>query len=204
MSNADQRVDAYIADSADYAKPILEHLRKLVHQACPQVEETIKWRFPCFMHQGMLCSMAAFKQHCTFGFWKHSLIIKQNAAAKAKAEEAMGHLGRITSLSDLPSDKVLIGYVKQAVQLNEQGVKLPRPEKPKAVRKLVVPPTLVEALKRNKKAQQTFENFSPSHKREYIEWITEAKREETRDKRLTTTISWLAQGKPRNWKYMNC
>ena len=106
----------------------------------------------------------------------------------------MGHLGRITSLSDLPSDKVLIGYVKQAVQLNEQGVKLPRPEKPKAVRKLVVPPTLVEALKRNKKAQQTFENFSPSHKREYIEWITEAKREETRLQRLARVIDAHTRG----------
>ena len=204
MSKKDKRVDAYIAKSADFAKPILEHLRKLVHQVCPEAEETIKWQFPCFMHKGMLCSMAAFKQHCTFGFWKHTLIINQNPAAKAKAEEAMGHMGRITSLSDLPSEKALVGYIKQAVQLNEQGVKVPRPEKPKGNRTLVVPPILVDALKRNKRAQQTFENFSPSHKREYIDWITDAKREETREKRLETTLAWLAAGKPRNWKYMSC
>ena len=204
MSKINKRVDQYIAKSAAFAKPILEHLRGLVHKACPEIEETIKWQFPCFMHKGMLCSMAAFKQHCTFGFWKHSLIINQNPVAKAKAEEAMGHLGRITSLADLPSDKVLVGYIKQAVQLNEQGIKSPRPEKPKANKTLVVPPPLVDALKRNKQARQTFENFSPSHKREYIEWIADAKREETREKRLATTIAWLTEGKPRNWKYMNC
>ena len=204
MSKKDKRVDAYIANAADFAKPILEHLRDLVHSACPEVEETIKWQFPCFMHKGMLCSMAAFKQHCTFGFWKHSLIIKQNPTAKAKAEEAMGHMGRITSLSDLPRDKVLAGYIQQAVELNERGIRLPRPEKPKANKKLIVPPILVDALKRNKQAQQTFENFSPSHKREYIEWISEAKRDETREKRLAMTIVWLNEGKPRNWKYLNC
>jgi uncharacterized protein YdeI (YjbR/CyaY-like superfamily) len=201
MSTIDKRVDAYIANSAEFAQPILEHLRQLVHRACPEVEETIKWRFPCFMYKGMLGSMASFKQHCTFGFWKHALIINQNPAAKAKAEEAMGHMGRITSLSDLPPDKVLVGYIKQAIQLNEQGIKVPRPEKPKPNRNLPVPRILADALKRNKKAERTFENFSPSHKREYIEWITEAKREDTRRKRLATTVAWLTEGKPRNWKY---
>lgn len=204
MGKKDQRVDVYIAEAADFAKPILKHLRELVHSTCPKVEETIKWKFPTYLHKGMLCGMAAFKQHCTLGFWKHKLIIDQNPATKAKAEAAMGQMGRITSLKDLPSDKVLSGYIRQAVQLNEQGVKVPRPEKPKAKKKLIVPPILTDALKRNKQAQQTFENFSPSHKREYIEWITEAKRDETRAKRLETTIAWLSQGKPRNWKYMNC
>jgi uncharacterized protein YdeI (YjbR/CyaY-like superfamily) len=204
MSKIDKRVDAYIANSADFAKPILEHLRELVHQACPQVEETIKWRFPCFMHKGLLCSMAAFKHHCTFGFWKHTLIINQNASGKARAEEAMGQMGRITSLSDLPSNRVFVGYIQQAVQLNEQAIKPPRPERPKASKRLVVPAILVRALKRNQQARQTFENFSPSHKREYIEWITEAKREDTREKRLATAIVWLTEGKPRNWKYMTC
>jgi uncharacterized protein YdeI (YjbR/CyaY-like superfamily) len=204
MRKNDTRIDAYIANAAEFAKPILQHLRELVHRACPEVAETIKWQFPCFMYKGMLCSMAAFKQHCTFGFWKHTLIINQNADAKAKAEEAMGHMGRITSLSDLPLDKVLLGYLKQAVQLNEQDIKVPRPVKPKSHKKLVVPAILATALKRNKQARHTFENFSPSHKREYVAWITEAKREETRAKRLETTLAWLAEGKPRNWKYMNC
>ena len=204
MPTKDPRVDAYIAGAAEFAKPILRHLRQLVHSACPEVEETLKWRCPTFMHKGMLCGMAAFKQHCTFGFWKHSLIIQQNPASKAKAEEAMGQCGRITSLSDLPPDQVLMGYIKRAVELNEQGIKISR--SPKALKKqpLAVPPDLGAALKKNKKAAVTFDNFSPSHKREYIEWITEAKREETRTKRLGTTIAWLTKGKPRNWKYMNC
>lgn len=204
MPTKDRRVDAYIAKAAPFAKPILEHLRQLVHAGCPEVEEAIKWRFPTFMHKGMLCGMAAFKQHCTFGFWKHKLIVDQNPANKAKAEEAMGQMGRLTSLADLPSDKILLSYIKQAIRLNEQGVKAPRAPKPRVKKELVIPPILTAALKRNKQAQQTFENFSPSHKREYIEWIAEAKRDETRTKRLETTIAWLEQGKPRNWKYMNC
>ena len=152
MPTKDLRVDAYIAGAAEFAKPILRHLRQLVHSACPEVEETLKWRCPTFMHKGMLCGMAAFKQHCTFGFWKHSLIIQQNPASKAKAEEAMGQCGRITSLSDLPPDQVLMGYIKRAVELNEQGIKISR--SPKALKKqpLAVPPDLGAALKKNKKA----------------------------------------------------
>lgn len=204
MPTKDRRVDAYIAKSATFAWPILAHLRQLVHTGCPEVEETIRWQCPTFMHQGMLRGMAAFKQHCTFGFWKHALILDQNPATKTKAEAAMGQMGRITSLSELPPDKVLLGYIKAAVRFNKQGGKLPRAPKPRAKKKLVIPPSLAAALKQNKQARETFENFSPSHQREYIEWIAEAKREETRSKRLETTITSLAQGKPRNWKYMSC
>jgi uncharacterized protein YdeI (YjbR/CyaY-like superfamily) len=204
MPKQDRRVDAYIAKSADFAKPILKHLRQLVHATCPKVEETIKWQFPTFIHEGMLCGMAAFKQHCTFGFWKHALILDQSPANKEKAEQAMGQLGRITSLSDLPRDRVLIGHIKTAVRLNEQGIKVPRGFKPRRKAPVVAPPDLAAALKRNQKASETFANFSPSHKREYVEWITEAKRKETRTKRLEITIAWLAEGKSRNWKYVNC
>ena len=204
MPKKDRRVDACIAKSADFAKPILNHLRHLVHAACPEVEETIKWQFPTFMHKGMLCSMAAFKQHCTFGFWKHALIVGQDPASEKKAEEAMGHLGRLTSLSDLPSDKILVAHIKEAVRLNEQGIKVPRAPRPRQKKKLAIPSELTAALRKNKKALETFENFSPSHQREYVEWIIEAKRAETRAKRLEITIGWLAEGKPRNWKYMNC
>ncbi len=204
MPKKDHRVEAYIATSADFAKPILQHLRQLVHTGCPEVEETIKWQFPTFMHKGMLCIMAAFKQHCTFGFWKRALIMDQSPANEKKAEEAMGQLGRITCLSDLPSDKILMGYVKHAVRLNEQGVKVPRAPRPRGKVVLTIPSALTAAVKKNKKALETFENFSPSHQREYIEWLTEAKREETLAKRLATTIVWLAKGKPRNWKSANC
>jgi len=200
MPTKDPRIDAYIARSADFAKPILLHLRKLVHTACPDVEETMKWSFPHFMQKGMLCGMAGFKQHCSFGFWKASLIFGDGTSS----DNTMGHFGRLTALSDLPADKVLIGYIKKAVELNEAGIKVPAKPKSKAKKDLVVPPYFLAALKKNKKALAAFGGFSYSHKKEYVQWITEAKREETRNKRIATALEWLAKGKPRNWKYMNC
>jgi uncharacterized protein YdeI (YjbR/CyaY-like superfamily) len=202
MPTKDFRLDAYIAQAADFAKPILRHLRKLVHRACPEVEETLKWGFPHFMHKGMLCSMAAFRQHCAFGFWKGELIGQVQEAGKQ--DQAMGHFGRITALSDLPADKVLIGYAQEAVQLNEAGVKLPGRTRSKEKKEVIVPDYLMAALKKNTKARTIFENFAYSHKKEYVEWITEAKREETRAQRLATAVAWMAQGKPRNWKYAKC
>src|SRR6266850_823761 len=123
MGSKDPRVDAYIAKSADFAKPILKQIRKIVHAGCPEAEETIKWQFPTFMYHGMLCGMAAFKQHCTFGFWKHELVVGKEQAGDT---QAMGQFGRITQLTDLPPQKALAGYIKKAMQLNEEGVKAPR------------------------------------------------------------------------------
>jgi uncharacterized protein YdeI (YjbR/CyaY-like superfamily) len=201
MGTRDERIDAYIARSAEFARPILKHLREVVHGACPEVEETMKWSFPNFMYKGILCSMASFKEHCAFGFWKGSLILNKEGDY---TKDGMGHLGRLTKLSDLPSKKVLTGYIKEAMKLNDTGVKSPTRSKPKAPKEVVVPQDLTSGLSKNKKALATFEKFSPSHKREYIEWITEAKTEATRTRRLETAIEWMAEGKPRNWKYMNC
>ena len=200
MGMRDARIDAYIAKSADFAKPILMHLREIVHGACPDVEETMKWSFPHFMYKGMLCSMASFKEHCAFGFWKGSLIV---ANSGGDTETAMGQFGRVTKLSDLPSKKVLSGYIKEAMKLNDDGVKAPARVK-KPPREVIIPDDLARALKANKKAGATFEGFSPSHKCEYIDWITEAKTEATRNRRLEQAVEWMAEGKPRNWKYMNC
>jgi uncharacterized protein YdeI (YjbR/CyaY-like superfamily) len=201
MAAQDERVDAYIAKSVAFARPILVHLRKVVHAACPDVEETMKWSFPHFMYKGMLCSMASFKEHCAFGFWKSSLIVKGGGS---DLEKAMGQFGRITKLSELPAPDVLRGYVKEAMKLNEAGIKSPTRSKPRRPKEVAVPEDLAGALERNHAARATFEGFSPSHKREYIEWITEAKTEATRTKRLETALEWMAEGKPRNWKYMNC
>jgi len=199
MGTKDPRVDAYIAASADFAKPILTHLRGVVHAACPEVEETMKWAFPHFMYEGMLCSMASFKQHCAFGFWKGALIVEQGGA---KASGASGHFGRITAVSDLPSKAVLAGYVREAMRLNENGVKVPaRAKKAGAKKALAVPDYFTAALAKNKRARATFEAFSPSHRREYVEWVAEAKGEATRQRRLETAIEWMAEGKSRNWKY---
>jgi uncharacterized protein YdeI (YjbR/CyaY-like superfamily) len=190
----DPRVDAYIDNSAAFARPILKHLRKVVHAACPDVEETMKWSFPHFDYKGMMCSMASFKAHCAFGFWKASLVLGDNAA-----DGAMGHMGRITALDDLPSEKVLAGYIRRAAALNDQGVKVERTPRRRA--DVETPEDLTKALRKNKKALQAFESFPPSHRREYVEWIVEAKGDETRRRRLETAVQWLAEGKPRNWKY---
>jgi Uncharacterized protein conserved in bacteria len=200
MGKKDSRVDAYIARAAPFARPILNRLRKVVHAGCPFVEEDIKWGFPHFLYQGMLCSMAAFKQHCSFGFWKGTLL--KSLTARGTAHEAMGQLGRIESPADLPNDEFLVAQVKEAVRLNETGAKAPTKHKSKAKTPLVVPNYFRAALKTSAKAAATFASFSPSHKREYIEWITEARTDATRQKRLATALAWLAEGKSRNWKYL--
>jgi len=201
MGKKDPRVDAYIEKSADFAKPILKRLRKLVHSGCPEVEETMKWQFPHFMHHGIMCSMAGFKEHCTFGFWKGKLM--KTLKGHAKSDKAMGQYGRVTGASDLPSDKVILEQVKEAARLNADGVKVPKAKsKPKQPPR--IPPYFLLALKGNPKAFAAFTAFSPSHQREYIEWITEAKTEPTREKRIATTLEWLAEGKSRNWKYEKC
>ncbi len=197
----DPRIDAYIAKSAPFAQPILTHLRALVHRACPEATETIKWSMPFFEHHGLLCSMAAFKAHCAFGF-HHQEMDRLLADDGAKGEDAMGSLGRLGVLTDLPSDATLVRYIRQAAKLNESGTAR-RPAK-KAKPALADPADLVAALKKNAAAHATWTKFPPGHRREYIEWITEAKRSETRATRLATTLEWLAEGKQRNWKYQNC
>ena len=200
MPATDPRVDAYIDKAQGFAKPILNHLRKLVHEACPDVQETMKWSFPHFDYKGMMCSMASFKEHCAFNFWKQ-VLLEQSAFPAEKT--AMGSFGRITSLKDLPSDKTLKKLIVDAARLNDQGVKVNKTVS-KEKRELVVPDILMSALATNALAAETFNNFPYSKKKEYVDWITEAKTDATRDKRLGTTIEWLAEGKARNWKYEKC
>jgi hypothetical protein len=200
MGKRDPRVDAYIGKSADFAKPILTHLRDVIHSACPDAEETMTWSAPHFEYKGMLGGMAAFKEHCAFGFWKGALV-----TGDATKGEAMGGFGRITKVSDLPPKAVLAGFVKKAMKLNEENVPRPKtkvPKPPKA--EIPVPDYLAAALKKNRKAQATFDAFSPSHRREYLEWITEAKQEDTRRRRMAQAIEWMSEGKSRNWKYEKC
>jgi uncharacterized protein YdeI (YjbR/CyaY-like superfamily) len=199
MGTRDPRVDAYIAKSADFAQPILTHLREVVHAACPQVVETMKWSTPHFDYKGIMCAMAAFKEHAIFGFWKGSLI-EGVAPNRNNGGEAMGNYGKLKSVKDLPSKRELTGFIKQAMKLNDDGVVVPKAKKaPKPEAK--VPAELKAALSKNRKAVATWDAFPPSHRREYIEWITEAKRPETKDKRVAQTVEWVAEGKGRNWKY---
>lgn len=193
MGKRDKRVDAYIAKSADFAKPILTYIRETVHEVCPDCEETLKWSSPTFMYHGMLVGMSAFKAHAQIGFWKHELVVGPR--------DGMG-FGRVTSMKDLPPKKQLITYLKKAMKLNEEGVTVPRMRAATPKPAIKMPADLKMALAANKKASATYDAFSPSHKREYLEWITEAKTEATRARRLEQAIEWMSEGKPRNWKYM--
>jgi uncharacterized protein YdeI (YjbR/CyaY-like superfamily) len=204
MGSKDPRIDAYITAAAPFARPVLRHLRTLVHQGCPDVEETIRWSMPSFTSGGrILCGMAAFKAHCTFGFW-HAGMQARLAAAGSVMEEAMGHLGRITGLKDLPSDETLLGHIRAAVELNAEDLPArPRPA-PKKHAPAEAPADLATGLRANAAAAKSFKDLPPGQRREYVEWITSAKREETRSRRLQTAIEWLSEGKRLNWKYENC
>jgi uncharacterized protein YdeI (YjbR/CyaY-like superfamily) len=199
------KVDAYIAKAAPFAQPVLEHLRELIHKGCPDVVEEIKWSMPFFVYKGqILGNIAGFKAHCSFGLWGGEV-----AAAMRKdgvlSDDGMGKLGKIASVKELPPNKQMIGYVKQAAAFIDSGGKT-MPKRTKKVEKAEaeVPAELAAALKKNKAAGATFAAFSPSCKREYVEWIAEAKRAETKEKRVAQAVEWMAEGKQRNWKYQNC
>ncbi len=199
MPTPHSSVDAYIAKQADFAKPILMRFRELVHETCPDVTETIKWGMPSFEYKGILCGMAAFKAHATFGFWKHDLVV----GADKKSREAMGSFGRLTSIDQVPTKKQFAAWMKIAMKLNEDGVKSPR-EKTTTKKPVAMHPKFKAALAKSKKAKETFDGFAPSCKREYLEWIAEAKQDATRDRRIATAIEWMAAGKKKNWKYEKC
>lgn len=200
MTAADRRIDAYIAQAAPFAQPILQHLRALVRAACPEVEETLKWGMPSFLYRGkILCAMAAFKQHATFGFWHGAQVV---GAAQAAGSDAMGQFGRLTRVADLPGKRELTRLVKQAMALIESGATRPATRTAERKPPARTPDDLAAALRKNAKARATFEAFPPSQKREYVEWIEAAKREATRHARLIQAVEWMAQGKVRNWKYV--
>ena len=202
MATRDKRIDAYIAKAQPFAQPVMKHLRDLVHKACPEVSETIKWGMPSFEYKGPMFGFASFKAHCVGGFWKSKLLQDPNnllGERKNQGGEAMGNLGRMTSVKDLPQDKAFIDFVKQHMKLNEEGIKVVK--RPVVKKELEVPTELTSALNKNKKAKQTFESFSVSGKREYAEWISDAKTLATRTKRLAEAIKWMEEGKPRLWKY---
>jgi uncharacterized protein YdeI (YjbR/CyaY-like superfamily) len=192
MPTHDPRVDAYIEKAAPFAQPILHSLRAIIHDASGEIEETLKWGMPYFTYKGIICGMAAFTEHCAFGFWKDSLLFKD----AEKSTEGMGSFGRITKVDDLPPRRKLISYVRAAMKLNDSGAKrTARRPMPR------MPADLSAALKKNAEARAAFDALAPSHRREYISWLTEAKTDDTRARRLATAIEWIAGGKSRNWQY---
>lgn len=199
MTKTDPRVDAFIDKKAAFAQPILRHIRRAVHRACPEVEETIKWSMPSFTYKGqILAGMAAFKEHATFGFWR-----SKEVTGTDEAESAMGQFGRLKSVADLPDDATLEALVRKAAALIDSGSKAPRPLK-HAKPAIEMPEDLGAALGANPPAQATYDGFPPGQKREYLGWVAEAKRPETRAKRVAQAVEWMAAGKRRNWKYESC
>ena len=195
----DPRIDAYIARQADFARPILAHLREAVHAACPECEETLKWSMPTFMYRGqILANMAAFKAHAVFGFWRGKLVVGDTEEQKS----AMGQFGRLTSLDDLPPRGALEALVHKAMKLTDEGVKPPRDKQSK--QPFTVPQDLRAAIDADPAAAATFGGFPPSAQRDYVDWIVEARRDETRRKRIVQAVEWLAEGKRRHWKYESC
>jgi len=199
MGKKDARFDAYIKRAAPFAQPILTKLRQQIHAACPDVVETVKWGHPSFEYKGILCGMAAFKQHAAFGFWKHDLVVGKGT----RSDEAMGSFGRLTSVSELPPAARFAGWVRKAMELNDAGIQVER-VKTRRKKPITMHPDFAKALAKDKKARAHFDAFSPSHQREYMEWVGDAKQDATRERRIATAIEWLAQGKSRNWKYERC
>ncbi|WP_426292959.1 YdeI/OmpD-associated family protein [Dyadobacter endophyticus] len=204
MSATDPRIDAYIVKSASFAIPILEYLRAFVHEACPEAKETMKWSFPHFEYKGaILCSMASFKRHCSFGFWLESRLSDPHNLLAVNGERVgMGSLGKISNIEDLPAEEHLRGFIVEAMHLIDSGVKQKKDDKPKETKELVVPTYVTQALEDNAAAKKVFEGFSYSNKKEYVEWFEDAKTEATREKRIAQALEWLAEGKVRNWKYV--
>lgn len=191
----DPRIDAYIARQADFAQPILRHLRGLIHAASPDIAETVKWGMPFFTYRDKnLCNMAGFQRHVAFGFWHDKV------APDGSRGEAMGQFGRIRRLHDLPDDATIAALLRKAMALIEagdeprSGVKTPRAPLP-------LHPAFSAALDADPAAAATWAGFPPGKVRDYCEWINDAQTDATRDRRIAQAVEWIAAGKGRNWKY---
>lgn len=195
-------VDAYSEDAQAFARPIMTHLRGLIRSACPEVVEVMKWGIPHFDYRGeMMCIFAAYKSHCSFSFWKDSLMADARLRANADLPAAKRFMGKLTSLADLPADDQLIAWIQEAMSLNERGVKL-APRKPSTASKTIdVPPAFAERLATHPSIKAIFESKSASFQKEYNVWIGEAKTDATRDKRIDEALAWIGEGRGRFWKY---
>jgi len=197
--------DEYLERCEPFAAPILARIRKAMHQACPEIEETMKWNAPHFEHHGLIAGVAAFKRHVRLIFWRGKELTAPAGSFARVGRTGMGAL-RLEQLSDLPPQRVLVKYAKQAAKLNESAARAPqrgtgRTAARRAQRPISAPRDLAAALRKNARARCTFDDFSATHRREYVEWIEAAKRDTTRASRIEQAVAWMAEGKSRNWKY---
>ena len=201
MSDFNPKVDEYFAKSEEFAIPIMEYLRQIIHDTCPDVVEVMKWGFPHFDYKGdMMCILGSFKKHCSFSLYKAELMVDPKIAESVKAGQKMGYLDKIKSVSDLPEEKVLVAYIKEAMTLNEKGIKKVKP-KTEPKQPIEIPDYFSEKLALNPKAKEIFESQSPSFRKEYLVWIIDAKTDATRQKRIEESLEWITEGKGRFWKY---
>jgi uncharacterized protein YdeI (YjbR/CyaY-like superfamily) len=201
MTHFNPQFDDYIAKSADFAKPVMEYLRKIIHETCPEVEEVMKWGNPHFDYKGdMMCILAAYSKHCSFSLYKAELMGDPKLIESVKAGKKMGYMDKITSLTDLPEKAVLVAYIKEVMTLNEAGVKKARP-KSETPQVIETPDYFNEELATNPLAKEIFESKSASFRKDYLIWITGAKTEATRQTRMEQSLEWIAEGKGRFWQY---
>lgn len=201
MANLNSKVTEYIAKSAGFAKPILNQLREIIHSTCPDVEEDIKWGTPHYSYKGdHLCMMAGFKNHCSFSLYKAEMMKDKAIQDSVRAGKKFGFMEKVKSIDELPAKKVLVAYIKEAMAINESGIKKAKPktDKPKVVE---MPDYFAKALKANTKANKVFAEKSDSFRKEYIVWISGAKTEDTRRNRIEQSLEWIAEGKGRFWQY---
>jgi uncharacterized protein YdeI (YjbR/CyaY-like superfamily) len=193
--STDPRIDSYIAKAPEFAQPILTYLRDLVHKTVPDAGEDIKWGMPCLTYKGKnLAGMAAFKAHTSFG-----------VHGDGRAIEGMGQYGKMSSMDDMPSDATIVTALLAKDRIDSTGTALKIGSKPKVAKpEIPVPDDFAAELAKAQGARERFDSWAPSHRREYLEWIIEAKRPETRAKRIAEAGAWIAEGKKRNWKYENC
>lgn len=201
MHRANPKIDEYIGSAPAFAQPVAAHLRFLLHTACPRVVETIKWGIPHFdCHGEMMCVFAAATRHCSFTFLKQEIMSDPRLRANPGLPAQKRFLGKLTSLSDLPQDPELVAFIKEAMVLNEQGVKLPERES-KGSKEVAVPEEFARRLNADSAARDVFEAKPQSFRKEYLLWIADAKTDTTRQKRIDTSLEWIAAGKGRFWQY---
>lgn len=201
MAQLNSKVDEYIAKSEGFAKPILEYLRQIIHETCPDAAEDIKWGTPHYSYKGdHLCMIAGFKNHYSFSLYKAEFMKDKEIAESVKAGKKFGYMDKLKSVSELPSKEVLVSFLKEAMTINENGIKKEKPisDKPKVIE---TPDYLTEALNANKQAKEVWESKSDSYRKDYLVWIIDAKTDATRQKRIEQSLEWIAEGKGRFWQY---